>query len=199
MTSTPFSPTLESSAHAHFSSSATTLTRTGELYSRLVVEVAIAVTSSFQAGGKVLTCGNGGSASDAEHIAAEFIGRLRRERRALPAIALTSCTAALTAIGNDYGFDQIFARQIEGHANPGDVLIAISTSGQSPNVLAAVRTAKSLGLFTVGGLARLSDAVFAVPSAITAEIQQCHIAIAHAICETVDELLSASANPTRNK
>jgi D-sedoheptulose 7-phosphate isomerase len=184
----------------HFSVSATLLARTGELYSTLIFEVAARIAEVLKSGGKVLTCGNGGSASDAEHIAAEFVGRFRRERRPLPAIALTSNSATLTSIGNDYGFEQIFARQVMAHGSAGDILIAISTSGKSPNVLAALQAAKAAGVFTVGlagernqGLAELADAVFAVPSSVTAEIQQCHIAIAHAICETIDELLSDSA------
>ena len=182
----------------HFEASAALLAQTGELYADLIFDVASRIVASLKESGKVLTCGNGGSASDAEHIAAEFVGRFRRERASLPAIALTSCTAAITSIGNDYGFEQIFARQIAGHGRRGDILIAISTSGKSPNVLAAVRAAKEAGLFTIGltgnrteGLAQMADVVFAVPSSVTAEIQQCHIAIAHAICETMDELLSA--------
>ena len=182
----------------HFEASAALLAQTGELYAELIFDVASRIVASLKESGKVLTCGNGGSASDAEHIAAEFVGRFRRERASLPAIALTSCTAAITSIGNDYGFEQIFARQIAGYGRRGDILIAISTSGKSPNVLAAVRAAREAGLFTVGltgnraeGLAQLADVVFAVPSSVTAEIQQCHIAIAHAICETMDELLSA--------
>lgn len=183
--------------HRHFANSAALMARTGELYSGLAGEIAARIAEVLKAGGKVLTCGNGGSASDAEHIAAEFVGRFRRERLPLPAIALTCNTATLTSIGNDYGFEQIFARQVMAHGVRGDVLIAISTSGTSPNVLAAVRAAKEAGLFVVGlagqrsqGLAELADAVFAVPSVVTAEIQQCHIAIAHAICETLDEILS---------
>jgi D-sedoheptulose 7-phosphate isomerase len=182
----------------HFQSSAKALTRTGELYADLILQTAHRIARSLAAGGKLLTCGNGGSASDADHIAAEFIGRFRRHRRSLPAIALTSCAPALTAIGNDYGFEQIFARQVEGYGNPQDILLAISTSGKSPNVLAAVRTAKRLGLFTIAltgqtraGLADLADSAFAVPSTVTAEIQQCHIAIAHALCETLDDILES--------
>ncbi len=186
---------------AHFISSAQALSRTGELYSHLIPGIAHRIADSLSAGHKLLTCGNGGSASDAEHIAAEFVGRFRRERKGLPAIALTSCTATLTSIANDYGFENIFARQVEAYGTPGDILLAISTSGKSPNVLAAVRTAVNLGIFTIGltgekpdGLAEIADAVFAIPSAVTAEIQQCHIAVAHAICETLDEILAQSAN-----
>lgn len=189
----------ESKIRTHFASSADVMARTGERYAAQILEVSTRIAACLRASGKILTCGNGGSASDAEHIAAEFIGRFRRERQPLPSIALTSCTAAITAIGNDYGFDQVFARQVTGYGRPGDVLLAISTSGQSPNVLAAVHAARETGVFSIGltgsrtgGLAQIADAVFAVPSSVTAEIQQCHIAIAHAICETVDELLSAS-------
>jgi D-sedoheptulose 7-phosphate isomerase len=184
---------------AHFSSSARALASTGELYSDLVLEVALRIAGSLKEGGKLLTCGNGGSASDAEHIAAEFVGRFRRERRGLPAIALTSITAAVTSIANDYGFENVFARQVEAYGEARDILLAISTSGRSPNVLNAVRAAKAMGIYTIAlagqsreGLAELADVAFAAPSLVTAEIQQCHIAIAHAICETLDEILSES-------
>jgi len=196
----PGNPTaIKASIESHFASSAALLSRTGKIYSGLVLETAVKIVASLRSGGKVLTCGNGGSAADAEHIAAEMVGRFRRERCSLPAIALTSCTAALTAIGNDYGFEAIFARQVQGHGQQGDVLIAISTSGKSPNIIAAVKAAREKGLFTVAltgngqpSVAEIADSVFAVPSAVTAEIQQCHIAIAHALCETIDELLECS-------
>ena len=145
-------------------------------------------------GGKILLCGNGGSAADAQHIAAEFVGRYETERRALPAIALTTDTSALTALANDYNFDRIFARQVEALAAAGDCLIAISTSGNSPNVLAAVMTARSVGCRVIGmtgakgkKLASLCDACLMVPSDRTARIQEGHIAIAHIWCELVDE------------
>jgi D-sedoheptulose 7-phosphate isomerase len=184
---------------AHFTSSAQALARTGELYSGQVLEVAQRIAGALKEGGKLLTCGNGGSASDAEHIAAEFVGRFRRERRGLPAIALTSITAAVTSIANDYGFENVFARQVQAYGDARDILLAISTSGRSPNVLNAVREAKAMGIYTVAlsgqnreGLAELADVAFAAPSLVTAEIQQCHIALGHAICETLDELLSES-------
>jgi D-sedoheptulose 7-phosphate isomerase len=144
-----------------------------------------------------LICGNGGSAADAQHIAAEFVGRYETERRALPAIALTTDTSALTALANDYGFERVFARQVEALAQPGDCLIAISTSGNSPNVIAAVMTARSLGCRVIGmtgakgkKLASLSDACLMVPSDRTARIQEAHITIAHIWCELVDEAVA---------
>lgn len=191
------SETIKADIRQHFVASAEVMARTGEMYAEQIFEVAVRVAASLRAGGKVMTCGNGGSASDAEHIATEFVSRYRRERQPLPAMALTGCPATLTAIGNDYGFEQLFARQVTAHGSPGDVLFAISTSGASPNVLAAVRTAKLAGLVTVGftgaragGLEESAEVVFAVPSAVTAHIQQCHITIAHAICEAVDEILA---------
>jgi D-sedoheptulose 7-phosphate isomerase len=138
-------------------------------------------------------CGNGGSAADAQHIAAEFVGRYEKERRAMPAIALTTDTSALTALANDYSFDRVFARQIEALAHDGDCLIAISTSGNSPNVIAAVMTARNIGCRIIGmtgqdgkKLASLCDAVVMVPSSRTARIQEAHISVAHYWCEKLD-------------
>ncbi len=148
---------------------------------------------TFRAGGKVLICGNGGSAADAQHIAAEFVGRYETERVSLPAIALTTDTSALTAIGNDYGFERIFARQVEALANKGDCLIAISTSGNSPNVIAAVMEARRRGAWVIGltggggkKLASLADASILAPSTRTARIQEVHLAVIHIWCEMVD-------------
>jgi D-sedoheptulose 7-phosphate isomerase len=144
-------------------------------------------------GGRVLVCGNGGSAADAQHLAAELSGRYLKERRALAGIALTTDTSALTAIGNDYGFDQIFSRQVEALGRPGDLLIGISTSGNSPNVIRAVATAKELGLHTLGLLGRdggklagLMHDVLVVPSTVTARIQEIHQMIYHFWCEALD-------------
>ena len=149
--------------------------------------------STFKLGKKVLICGNGGSAADAQHIAAEFVGRYETERQSLPAVALTTDTSALTAIGNDYGFERIFARQVESLANEGDCLLAISTSGNSPNVIAAVMEARRrgcrvLGLTGAGGkkLAALCDASILAPSSRTARIQEVHLAVIHIWCEMVD-------------
>lgn len=149
---------------------------------------------------KVLICGNGGSAADAQHIAAEFVGRYEIERRALPAIALTTDTSALTALANDYNFDRIFARQVEALAAEGDCLIAISTSGNSPNVIAAVMEARRQGCSVIGmtgsngkKLASLCDACIMVPSTRTARIQEAHITIAHIWCEVLDLWIGGSA------
>jgi D-sedoheptulose 7-phosphate isomerase len=154
------------------------------------------IFAAFEGGKKVLLCGNGGSAADAQHIAAEFVGRYETERQALPAIALTTDTSALTALANDYDFERIFARQIEALAAPGDCLIAISTSGNSPNVISAVMTARNRGCTGVGmtgakgkKLASLCDECIMVPSERTARIQEAHITIAHIWCELIDERL----------
>lgn len=144
-------------------------------------------------GGRILVCGNGGSAADAQHLAAELSGRYLKERRALAGLALTTDTSALTAIGNDYGFDQIFSRQVEALARPGDLLIGISTSGNSPNVIRAVASAKDLGVRTLGLLGRdggqlaaLVDDALVVPSPVTARIQEIHQMVYHFWCEALD-------------
>jgi D-sedoheptulose 7-phosphate isomerase len=154
------------------------------------------ILDSVSRGNKVLICGNGGSAADAQHIAAEFVGRYETERRALPAIALTTDTSALTALANDYSFERIFARQVEALAVKGDLLIAISTSGNSPNVIAAVMEARRKGCTVIGmtgsggkKLASLCDACLLVPSQRTARIQEAHITVAHIWCEMVDDLV----------
>lgn len=151
------------------------------------------LVDTFRRGNKVLVFGNGGSAADAQHLAAEFVGRYETERRSLPAIALTTDTSALTAIGNDYGFDRVFARQVESLAADGDCIVAISTSGNSPNVITAVmegrrRGAKVIGMTGAGGkkLASLCDASILIPSSRTARIQEAHITICHIWCEMVD-------------
>lgn len=159
------------------------------------------IVETFKGGGKILVCGNGGSAADSQHIAAEFVGRYETERRSLPAIALTTDTSALTALANDYEFERIFARQVESLANEGDCLIAISTSGNSPNVIAAAMEARRKGAKVIcltgadgKKLASLSDAAVLVPSKRTARIQEAHITIAHVWCEMVD---NAFAEETR--
>jgi len=143
---------------------------------------------------KAIFFGNGGSAADSQHIAAEFIGRFQKERRALPAIALTTDTSILTALSNDYGYDVVFARQIEGLGQKGDVAFGISTSGNSRNVIEGIKKAKRQGLATIsltgcggGKLAKLTDISLIVPSKKTARIQESHICIAHAICELVEK------------
>jgi D-sedoheptulose 7-phosphate isomerase len=155
------------------------------------------VAQTFDRAGKVVLFGNGGSAADAQHIAAEWVGRYVRERLPLPAVALTSNSSELTAIANDYGFDQVFVRGVAAHGRPGDLALALSTSGNSPNVLAAVEAARERGLATIGltgkgggQLAGLVDLAIRVPSDETPRIQESHITICHAICEVVDaELL----------
>ncbi len=165
-----------------------------------IEECAGLILKTFAAGNKVLLCGNGGSAADAQHIAAEFVGRYETERRALPAVSLSTDTSALTAIANDYDFEKIFARQVEALAAEGDLLIAISTSGNSPNVISAVMTARSRGCKVIGmtgskgkKLASLCDACILVPAERTARIQEAHITIAHIWCEMIDESFTKTA------
>jgi D-sedoheptulose 7-phosphate isomerase len=155
------------------------------------------IVDTVKRGNKILICGNGGSAADAQHIAAEFVGRYETERRALPAIALTTDTSALTALANDYDFERIFSRQVDALAAEGDCLIGISTSGNSPNVIAAVMAARRKGCRIIGmtgakgkKLAALCDAALMVPSERTARIQEAHITVAHIWCEIVDEAIS---------
>ncbi len=162
-----------------------------------IAAVAERLTVCLRDGHKVLLCGNGGSAADAQHIAAELVGRYTRERPGWPAIALTTDTSALTAIGNDYGYDRIFDRQVEALGREGDVLIGISTSGNSPNVLAAVVRARSQGLYTVGfagrdggHLASACDRCLTIPHAETARIQELHITLGHILCDLVEDALT---------
>ena len=162
-----------------------------------VLERAVAVMHEcLRAGGKILACGNGGSAADAQHMVAELVGRFREERRALPAIALTADTAILTAVGNDYGYERVFARQVEALARAGDVLLAISTSGNSANVLHAAQTARTLGCTVIaltgaggGALAGHADLLIKAPSTVVARIQEMHTLSIHAICEALDALI----------
>ena len=150
--------------------------------------------NALNEGNKILFCGNGGSAADAQHLAAELVGRFVKERESLPAIALTTDTSILTAIANDYSYDDVFSRQVAGLGQAGDVLIGISTSGNSKNVVKAIELAKQKGLKTVaftgeggGKLGALCDAVIAVPSKTTSRIQEMHILVGHIVCELVEE------------
>jgi rfaE bifunctional protein nucleotidyltransferase chain/domain len=161
-----------------------------------VAAAAHALAAALQSGGKLLAFGNGGSAADAQHIAAELVGRFERERRSLPAIALTTDTSALTAIANDFGFEHVFARQLEGLGARGDVALAISTSGTSANVLAAVDTARAAGITTIGlcgapgcPLCARVDIAIAAPAGPTAGVQEVHLAVEHAICRAVEHLI----------
>jgi D-sedoheptulose 7-phosphate isomerase len=161
-----------------------------------VARVSEVLVEALEQGNKVLLFGNGGSAADAQHIAAEFVGRFAFDRRALPALALSVNTSCVTAIGNDYGFDLVFCRQIEALGRPGDVAIGISTSGNSPNVVGAIRVARELGLHTIaltgctgGKLKNEAGYCICVPSSDTPRIQECHILIGHIISELVEQAI----------
>jgi len=163
-----------------------------------IAAAAAAIIGSLQKGGKVLIFGNGGSAADSQHMAAELSGRFQKDRKALAAVALTTDTSALTALGNDYGFEAVFARQVEALGKKGDVAVGISTSGNSANVLKASETAKAMGLTTIsltgnggGKLAGQTDIKLVVPSKVTARIQESHICIIHCICEIVENAFSS--------
>ena len=154
------------------------------------------LAAALKDGNKLLVMGNGGSAADAQHFTAEIVGRFKMERRGLPAIALTTDTSILTAIGNDYGFDRVFVRQVEALAQPGDVVVGISTSGSSKNVFIAMETARDIGCRTIGLLggeggtiAGVADMSLIVPSSDTPRIQEGHITIIHIICDLVEKQL----------
>ncbi len=158
--------------------------------------IAAAIINALRSGNKILLIGNGGSAADAQHIAAEIIGRYKQDRPAYAALALTTDTSALTAISNDYGFEQVFARQVEGLGARGDVLLALSTSGRSPNILAALRTARERGLVTIGftgstgeALGALCDHLLVSPSDDTPVVQQIHLSVAHGICDAIEQTM----------
>jgi D-sedoheptulose 7-phosphate isomerase len=160
----------------------------------LLNEIMHVLLQALQAGKKIILFGNGGSAADSQHIAAELVSKFRRDRRALPAIALTTDTSILTSIGNDYSFADVFSRQIEAFGQKGDVAIGISTSGNSPNVLKAIQFAKEQGLTTIGfsgadggELKDCTDICFRVPSQSTPRIQEVHITVAHALCELIEQ------------
>jgi D-sedoheptulose 7-phosphate isomerase len=165
-----------------------------------------ALIAAYRAGHKALFFGNGGSAADAQHLAAEFLGRYLREREPLPAVALHTNTSALTAIGNDYGYDYVFSRQLKALAVRGDVAIGISTSGNSTNIIEAIACARSLGLVTIaltgssgGRLRKLVDILIAVPSEETPRIQECHILAGHALCDAVEQALTAGDSIGRSR
>lgn len=158
-----------------------------------IEQVAQMVKLTLNNGNKIMFCGNGGSAADCQHLAAEFVGRFQKERRGLPAIALTVDTSILTAVGNDYGYDKVFERQIEALANPGDLLFGISTSGNSQNIINAINLAKQRGVSCVGFTAidggkmkDICNVCIAIPCHITARAQEMHILIGHIICELAD-------------
>ena len=166
-------------------------------YAEDIVNLGILIGKRLKLGNKLLICGNGGSAADSQHFAAEVVGRFEKERKGFSAIALTTDTSALTAIGNDYGFDKVFSRQVEALGQKGDILIGISTSGNSKNVIEAVKVAKGLGIFIVGLLGKdggqlkdLVDKAFIARSNNTARIQEVHITFIHAICRVLDLYLT---------
>jgi D-sedoheptulose 7-phosphate isomerase len=157
------------------------------------------IIASIRAGGKVVLCGNGGSAADAQHIAGEMVGKFLLERQALPAIALNTNTSIITALANDYGYETVFSRQVEALVNESDIVIGISTSGNSPSVIEAIKAAKAKGAKTAGmtggsggKLAEAADLVITVPSQVTPRIQETHITIGHIICEMVEKELAGS-------
>lgn len=159
-----------------------------------IIEIANLIIESLKKNGKVIIFGNGGSASDSQHIAAELIGRFKKDRSALAAIALTTNTSVLTSLANDYGYEVVFSKQIEALGQKNDIVIGISTSGKAKNVLLGIRQAKKMGIKTIsltggdgGELAKLADVNLLVPSMVTARIQEAHITIGHIICELVEE------------
>ncbi|HXL69461.1 MAG TPA: D-sedoheptulose 7-phosphate isomerase [Xanthobacteraceae bacterium] len=167
-------------------------------FAAVLVKIADTIAAALKAGGKVMLCGNGGSAADAQHIAAELLGRYEAEREPLAALALTTDTSALTAIGNDYGFEHVFSRQVRGLGRKGDVLVGLSTSGKSPNVLAALDAAREMGIAAIGftgkkggDMSSCCDIVLNAPSDKTAVIQQIHLTAAHIVCGLVERGVGA--------
>jgi D-sedoheptulose 7-phosphate isomerase len=158
-----------------------------------------ALIAAFRGGRKALFFGNGGSAADAQHLAAEFLGRYLIERRPLPALALHTDTSAVTSIANDYGYEHVFSRQIQGLGIAGDVAVGISTSGNSPNILEGLRVAHQMGLYTIGltgagggSMRELVDVLIAAPSSETPRIQECHILVGHALCDAVERAIAVA-------
>ena len=173
------------------------LEQTVQQSSRLIADIAECIIMCFREGNKILLCGNGGSAADAQHVAAEFVNRFRFDHAALPAIALTTDTSILTAIGNDSSYEFVFSRQVEALAKAGDIFVGISTSGHSANVLRALDAARAQGVITIGftgekgreTMAAKCDFCLAVPSADTPRIQECHLFVWHVICGDVEQAL----------
>lgn len=164
-----------------------------------IIDLSNMVIESLKKGGKVLLFGNGGSASDSQHIAAELVGRYQKDRQALPAIALTTNTSILTAIANDYGYEAVFAKQVEALGEKNDIVIGISTSGKAKNVAAGIKQAKKMGIKTIvftggdgGEIAKMADVSLVVPSKVTARIQEAHIAVGHIICEVVEDYFASN-------
>ncbi|MCM0028542.1 MAG: phosphoheptose isomerase [Polynucleobacter sp.] len=190
---------LSERASAHFAESIAVKQEALKLLPQHVAQGIVAMTHCLESGGKILACGNGGSAADAQHFAAELVGRFERERKELAALALTTDTSILTAIANDYHYDDIFSKQVRGLGKKGDILLAISTSGNSKNVVAAIDAAKKIGMHIIaltgnggGKIAQLlgaQDVHLCAPSTRTARIQETHLVLLHSLCDGVDHLL----------
>jgi D-sedoheptulose 7-phosphate isomerase len=190
---------LRARASQHFLDSIAVKQEAEKILPEQIARGIVAMTDCLRAGGKVMACGNGGSAADAQHFAAELIGRFERERQELAAIALTTDTSILTAVGNDYSYDEIFSKQVRGLGKKGDILIGISTSGNSKNVVSAIEAAKKMGIQIIaltgngGGkiasLLDVDDIHLCAPSTRTARIQETHLVLLHALCDGVDHLL----------
>lgn len=169
-----------------------------------ILTISKQLTNALKNGNKVLLCGNGGSAADAQHLAAELAGRFNYDRDSLPAISLTTNTSSLTAIANDYGYETVFSKQIQGLAKKGDVVVAISAGGNSPNIVLAIEEANKRGAITIGfvgkqggKLKELADYVIHVPSNVTAQIQETHITVGHIICSLVEEYIFGDLNTSK--
>ncbi|MCE7504913.1 phosphoheptose isomerase [Polynucleobacter sp. IMCC30063] len=192
-------PSLETRTAQHFLDSIACQEAAAKTLSALAAQAILAMANCLQAGGKIMACGNGGSAADAQHFAAELIGRFERERRELAAIALTTDTSILTAVGNDYSYDEVFSKQVRGLGKTGDILLAITTSGNSKNVLKAIVAAQSMGIqviaFSGNGGGQLSnllganDLLLCAPASRTARIQETHLILLHALCDGIDHVL----------
>jgi len=186
-------------ASQHFLDSIAVKQEAEKLLPELVAMGILAMVDCFRSGGKIMACGNGGSAADAQHFAAELIGRFERERQELAAIALTTDTSILTAVGNDYSYDEVFSKQVRGLGKKGDILLGISTSGNSKNVIKAIEAAKKMGIKIIaltgndgGKIAQLldkDDIHLCAPSTRTARIQETHLVLLHALCDGVDHVL----------
>ncbi|HEX9391050.1 MAG TPA: phosphoheptose isomerase [Usitatibacteraceae bacterium] len=190
---------IEQKISQHFRDSAALKLRALEPLTPQVARAARNMVACLENGGKILSCGNGGSAADSQHFAAELVGRFEREREELAAIALTTDTSILTAVGNDYGYDEIFSKQVRALGKPGDILFGISTSGNSKNVVAAVEAARKKGMTVVGMTGRdggkigkligKDDVLLNVESPVTARIQEVHLLMLHCLCDSIDNLM----------
>lgn len=187
---------LERAVRAVLKDASQSMARVERRTARPIAAAAEALIACFEGGGTVFFCGNGGSAADAQHLACEFAGRYLVDRPGLPAVALSTNTSSLTSIGNDFGFDVVFSRQLEGLGTPGDALVALTTSGGSPNVLRAVETAHALGMIVIGftglkgkSFAAKCDHALVTPHTLTPRVQEGHIAMGHALCQVVERAL----------